>query len=479
MTLPLHLRSASDWLAMLARGETSSRELVELCLQRIEQLNPQLNAIVALDAESARAQAERADLARAHNAESGPLHGLPMTIKDTLEVAGFPCTSGAEKYRSYRPVRHAPSVQRLVDAGAIILGKTNAPQFGGDIQTDNLVFGATQTPWRDGHNAGGSSGGAAAAVAGGLVPLELGTDLAGSLRIPAHCCGITTHRPSTGLISVAGQLAGQPGRLAPMDMRATGPLARDPADLALALEVLIEPGRAAQLSRPRAAVDIAKLRLACWFDDANCPPDANVAAVLTRTRDKLAAAGASVQPLTPVADPSGMFESFLLLMYAAMSLEWPDSLMARLAESAAALQPDSQGLPGAMALGATMSHRSWLQHHEARLQLAEEVAGLLADYDALLCPVLHRAAWPHETTALARRTVKLGGREWPWMQQCFWIALPALLGLPATVIPAGLDSDGMPVGLQLIGARNTDFRLLQVAASLHMGLGGTPLPPER
>ncbi|MCC5870328.1 MAG: hypothetical protein JJU27_17645 [Gammaproteobacteria bacterium] len=471
MTLPLHLRSASDWLGMLARGETTSCELVELCLSRMEQLNPRLNAIVALDAKSAREQAQRADLARAHNADSGPLHGLPMTIKDTLEVAGFACTSGAEKYRNYRPVRHAPAVQRLVDAGAIILGKTNVPQFGGDIQTDNLLFGATQTPWREGHNAGGSSGGAAAAVAAGLVPLELGTDLAGSLRIPAHCCGVTSHRPTTGLVSVVGQLAGTPGRLAPMDMLAVGPLARDPADLALALEVLLAPGKAAQLSRPRGAVDLAKLRLACWFDDVDCPPDASVAAVLAGAAETLAAAGARLQSLTPVADPSGMFESFLRLMYAAMSVEWPDSLITRLTDSAAALPPDSRGLPGAMALGATMSHRSWLQQHEVRLQLAEQVEALLADYDALLCPVLHRTAWPHETTALARRTVRLGGRDWPWMQQCFWIALPTLLGLPATVIPAGLDSDGLPVGLQLIGARNGDFRLLQVAARLHKVLG--------
>ncbi len=257
-----------------------------------------------------------------------------------------------------------------------------------------------------------------------------------------------------------------------MDMLAVGPLARDPADLALALEVLIEPESLAQLSRTRGAVDIATLRLGCWFDDDISPPDANVAAVLARARGSLSAAGATVVPLTPVADRSGMFESFLRLMYAAMSLEWPDSLMARLKDTAAALPADSRGLPGAMALGATMSHRSWLQEHEARVQLAEEVEMLLNDYDALLCPVLHRAAWPHDTTALARRTVRMGGRDWPWMQQCFWIALPALLGLPATVIPAGLDSGGLPVGLQVIGTRNADFRLLAIAGALHAQLCG-------
>lgn len=478
MTVPLHYRSAGEWLALMEAGETSSRDLVELCLERIARHGGALGAVVALDAVSARAAADQADRARAHNAELGPLHGLPVTIKDTLEVAGFVCTSGAEKYRDYRPGRHAPAVRRLVEAGAIVLGKTNAPQFGGDIQTDNPLFGPTSTPWRIGHNAGGSSGGAAAAVAAGLVPLELGTDLAGSLRIPAHCCGIVAHRPSTGAVSALGQLAGQPGRRVPMDMLAAGPLARDPGDLALALEVLLAPGAAGRLGRPGRSAGPEALKLGLWLEAPESPPEPGVAEVLAAAVRRLEGAGVTTAPCLPVEDAGRIFELFLRLMYAAMSVEFPDSLLGRLAESAATLSAEDRGLPGAMALGATLSHRSWLGLQEERLALADQVARVFETHDALVCPVLHRSAWPHEATPVARRQVVLGGRAQPWMTQAFWIALPSLLGLPATVLPAGIDQvSGLPVGLQLIGPRHGDFRLLAIARQVHALLGGWRPPP--
>ncbi len=478
MNRALHYRSASEWLALMASGEITSRELVELCLARIDRHNRALNAVVALDAPAARAAADRADLARAHNAELGPLHGLPITIKDTLEVAGLPCTSGAEKYRGYRPARHAPAVRRLVEAGAIVLGKTNAPQFGGDIQTDNALFGPTSTPWQAGHNAGGSSGGAAAAVAAGLVPLELGTDLAGSLRIPAHACGILAHRPSTGAVSALGQLAGRPNRRAPMDMLVAGPLARDPEDLALALEVLVAPTEAGRLGRPQPAPAAASLRLGLWLEAVDCPPEPGVAGVLGQAVARLAGAGAGVAPCQPLEDAGRMFELFLRLMYAAMSVEYPDSLIARLAERARALPGDSRGLPGAMALGATLDHRGWLELNEERLVLGDRLARLFEDHDVLVCPVLHRPAWPHDEVPVARRQVMLGGQLQPWMAQAFWIALPSLLGLPATVLPAGIDAaSGLPVGLQLIGPRHGDYRVLAAAARVHALLGGGLPPP--
>ncbi|NNK06468.1 MAG: amidase, partial [Myxococcales bacterium] len=237
----LSLRSASDCLSALRKREVSSLELVDASIARIEALNPELNAVVATDYDRARDKARAADAARANGNALGALHGLPMTIKDSLETAGLVTTSGAPELRHHVPDEDAVAVHRALEAGAIVLGKTNLPIYAGDWQTYNAVYGRTNNPWGLARTVGGSSGGAAAAIAAGFVPLEIGSDIGGSIRTPAHYCGVYGHKPSHGIVPGRGHIPGPPGTKSEADLAVVGPLARTAGDLQLALDVIAGP----------------------------------------------------------------------------------------------------------------------------------------------------------------------------------------------------------------------------------------------
>ncbi|MBW2144220.1 MAG: amidase, partial [Deltaproteobacteria bacterium] len=193
-------KSATQLVRDIREGRISSSELLELYLERVERFNPDLNAIVATDIENARAKAKAADKAIANGDKTGPLHGLPITIKDTLEVKGMPCTSGAPLLKNHMPANNADVVQSLIDAGAIVFGKTNVPLYGGDMQSFNDVYGTTNNPWDLKRTPGGSSGGAAASLSAGLCGLDMGSDIGGSIRTPSHFCGLYGHKPSFGIV---------------------------------------------------------------------------------------------------------------------------------------------------------------------------------------------------------------------------------------------------------------------------------------
>src|ERR1700694_3687334 len=230
-------------LTRAVRNRTiSSRELLDHILARVDQHNPGLNAIVAFDLDRARAAADAADAATTKGDAAGSLHGLPMTVKDVWETEGLVTTSGAPELKDYVPQADALAVGRLKAAGAIIFGKTNTPLYAGDFQTFNDVYGLTNNPWNTSRTAGGSSGGAAAAVAAGLTPLELGSDIGGSIRNPAHFNGGYGLKPSWGVVPSRGHIPGPPGSLVESDVNCNGPLARSLEDLRLALGVVAGPG---------------------------------------------------------------------------------------------------------------------------------------------------------------------------------------------------------------------------------------------
>src|SRR5690349_15997784 len=237
----LCLEPAHRLAALLRERAVSAVELLERHRERVERLNPALNAVIASDFDAARERARAADAATARGESWGPLHGLPMTIKDSFEYAGMATVCGAPALAQHRPRASAPAVQRLVDAGAVVFGKTNVPMYAGDVQTYNKVFGTTRNPWNPERTPGGSSGGAAVAMAAGLSALELGSDVAGSIRTPAHFCGVYGHKPSSGLVPMRGHIPGPPGTISDADLVAGGPLARSAEDLALALRVLSGP----------------------------------------------------------------------------------------------------------------------------------------------------------------------------------------------------------------------------------------------
>ena len=479
----LHLRDAVGLAAALRRGECSSRELLEHFLARIESLNPVVNAVVTLDAEGARARAEAADRALARGESWGPLHGVPITIKDSFETEGLRTTSGAPSLAAHVPRRDAVAVARLRRAGAIILGKTNTPLFAGDFQSYNAVFGITRNPWDPGRTPGGSSGGSAAAIAAGLSALELGSDLGGSIRTPAHWCGVYGHRPTHGLVPLRGHIPGPPGTLAEPDLAVAGPIARSAADLDLALGILAAPLDDAAVAwrlalPPPRRPQWREYRVAVWLDDPAFPVDGPVAEVLRHAVDALRREGLEVDETARPGAPLGdAFELFQRLMWPLTAAGFPGEVFARLARQADAA-PDDPSAAGRIARYGTARYRDWARANEARAQQRARWAEFFRDWDVLLMPVNQTAAIEHDTaTAMDRRVIRVNGAERPYLDVMAWIAPATLCLHPATAVPVGRTRAGLPVGLQVVGPYLEDRSAIDFAAGLGRLLGGVAAPP--
>ena len=447
--LDLDTVSASTLVAALRDRQVSSRELLDAYLHRIEVRNPALNAVVTLDVDRARAAADAADRATARGHATGALHGLPMTIKDSLETAGMRTTAGSPDLAAYVPASDADAVARLRREGAIIFGKTNLPVYAMDWQSTNPVFGTTNNPWDLNRTPGGSSGGAAAAVAAGLTGLEVGSDIRGSLRQPAHNTGVFTLKPSFGIVPTRGHIPGPPGTLSTPDMAVLGPVARSADDLDLALDVLAGPDPAAATAwrlrlPPARGRSLGDYRIAVWLDDPTCPVDADVLDVLVHAVDQLRTAGARLddqaRPLR-LDEASDVFER---LFAAAVS-------------------------PGAA---------DWNHVNEHRHQLRARWATFFEDYDALLTPVAPVAAIHHDHSPdVASRTITVNGAPRPYTDLSTWTGLAGGSYLPAAVAPAGLTPDGLPVGIQVIAPYLEDRTAVDIARHLQHVLGGFQAPP--
>src|SRR5215510_11145187 len=264
--------TAIDLAKKIRQREVSSREVLDHLLERVATLDKPINSVVTIDAARARAEADAADAALARGEVRGPLHGVPMTIKDSFQTAGMRTTSGAPELANFVPQEDAWPVAHLREAGAIIFGKTNLPIYAGDLQSYNEVFGTTNNPYDLTRTPGGSSGGSAAALACGFTPLELGSDIGGSIRLPSTMSGVYGHKPSYGIVPAHGQIPGPPGTLTQADIAVAGPMARTASDLAVALDLMSgpdmwnHPAWRLELPPPR-ATELASLRVACWFED--------------------------------------------------------------------------------------------------------------------------------------------------------------------------------------------------------------------
>lgn len=476
------LRSAGELAAALRSRELGSRELLEHVLARVERWNPGLNAIVALDLESARARAQAADEALARGECWGALHGLPITIKDSIEVAGMPCTSGAPELAGHRPATNAPAAQRLVDAGAIVFGKTNLPLYAGDFQSYNALHGTTRNPWDLERAPGGSSGGAAAALAAGLCGLELGSDIGGSIRNPSHYCGVYGHKPSHGIVPLRGHIPGPPGTRREDDLGVIGPMARSAGDLALALDLLAGPdeaaGRAWRLELPPArGVKLAGLRVAVWLDDPFCPVDAEVGDALQATVDALARAGVVIDEKARPVDARVSRATYSQLLYGVLGVGFPPALLAGCDAHAPQLEAADESLHALLVRGVAQRHRDWLAAHEQRLALCARWADFFRDHDLLLAPVMPTVAFPHDHSEIATRTIAVNGRPFPYLEQIFWAGLATVAWLPATAVPVGAGRSGLPVGAQLVGPFLEDRTPLAFAAAMADVVGGFLAPP--
>jgi amidase len=474
-------RTATELVSDLADGSASSRALLEELLERVARHNPKLNAVVTLDAEGARARADESDAMAARGVRRGSLHGLPMTIKDSLEVAGLRTTSGSIELAEHVSTVSSPAVALLERAGAVVFGKTNTPEFAGDWQTDNEVFGRTSNPWDQSRTSGGSSGGAAVAVATAMSPVELGTDLAGSIRVPASFCGVYGHKPSFGIVPGRGHDPGPPGRLARVDLGVIGPLGRSADDLELMLSVLAAPAgtdaRAWTLSLPPPRRGSLKdYRVAVWPDDPACSVDDAVAEVLASAVEALASAGAGIddraRPVS-LAAAARLFDRLQAPVGARMTRE----RFARLEDEVRRGPEAEAGGRGNYTRAEIQSHWEWLEADEARARLRAGLEEFFESFDVLLCPVVPVAAFPHDSRPPAERTLEVNGKTRSYFDLKGWMGLAGAAYLPATVAPAGFTSYGLPVGVQIIGAHLEDRTTIDFARRLAWVVGGFVPPP--
>lgn len=482
----LPFRSATDLLVALDRRETSSAELLELYLARVDRLAKTTNAVVTLDAERALAEARRCDEERSRGERRGALHGLPVTVKDSFETEGVRTTSGGTpELMSHVPAADSVVGARLKAAGAIVFGKTNLSTQAMDIQTYNAAFGTTNNPWDAGRTAGGSSGGSAVAMSCGLSSLEVGSDLGGSIRIPAAFCGVFGHRPSYGIVPTRGHIPGPPGSLAAPDLETAGPIARSAEDLDLALGVLARADvREAvawrlELPPPRRR-GLSEYRLAAWLDDPAAPVDASLRERLEAVVEELRAAGAEVD--TTARPGFTLVENarlFMRVLYGSMASGLPEAQFEKLKARAAVLASGDDSFAARLTRDTVQTHREFDLAREERERQRARWAELFTRYDALLCPVFPTPAFPHDQSPnIGRRTLSVNGAPQPYLGTLLgWPALSGLSSLPGTAAPVGFTKEGLPAGIQVVGPYLEDRTAIHVAKLVAEVSGGYVRPP--
>jgi amidase len=453
-------RSASDAADVLRSRELSARQLTEQLLDRIEDVNPSINAVVELRRAAALEEADAADAATARGDAVGPLHGVPMTIKDSFNVTGMHTTWGNPAFKDYVSEWDATVVRRLRRAGAIIIGKTNVHFMLADYgQTANELFGTTNNPWDVARTPGGSTGGGAAALSAGMTFLEYGSDVVGSTRIPAHFCGVYGLKPSVGIVPLTGlQPPGPPaGPSDMMYMSAVGPLARSAGDLRTALGVTAGPeGPAAHayswsLAPPR-HTQLKDFRVGVVLDHEMAPVSSDVASQLSNTVDALARAGATVVEGWPSGmDPVLDYESFGFHVQLFFAFQ----------------QPGEQ----------TSGLSDFIEHEHRRMAARAVWSRYFDDIDVFLCPANFTPAFPHDTRPFEERTISTPEGERPYDNQVFWVSHASLAGLPAAVAPIGKTPAGLPVGAQIIAPLYEDDTATTFAELLADAIGGYEAPP--
>ena len=462
-------RPATEILAALARKELSAVELLDMTLARSAAVNPRLNAVVAMDVAAARRAAEASDARRAQGLD-GLAEGLAVTIKDAFDVAGLVSTGGAPAWRDRVPEKDAAGVARLRAAGAVIYGKTNVPPYSGDWVAENPIHGRTLNPWDPERSPGGSSGGACVAVATGMSALEFGSDLGGSIRWPAHCCGLFGLKPTWGLVSTRGHRPPPPGIEVDADLSVAGPITRSARDLDLALAIMAGPpaldGVRPQIAPPR-KTSPKGLRVALWAEDPFAPADATVTEAARRAASLLAGAGAEVDDeARPGFRFAESFEVYSMLMHAIVAAGLPDKIRDRLAAEAANYAPGDISHPALQARAARLDVKTYAALQDRRAALKRAWDAFFTRYDVVLMPPAPVPAIPHPPAAMAERRLVVNGIARPYMDILHWVGLATVAHLPAAVAPVMRTDGGLPVGVQIVAAEGADRTAIAVAGML-------------
>ncbi|BAI61011.1 putative amidase [Methanocella paludicola SANAE] len=455
-------------------------------LDRIERMNPKINAVVTLDKDSALREAEEAEEALKSGALKGPLHGVPVTIKDSFETAGMRTTSGLPARSNYIPSKDATVVARLKAAGAIVMGKTNLPEFLSGCHCCNPIFGGTNNPWDVSRTPGGSSGGSAAAVASGMSALDIGSDIKGSIRVPAHFCGVYGLKPTDFMVSSTGHIPGTPRGLLRY-LISIGPLARSARDLRLALSIIGgEDGRLWEVPPmprfPPKNKEVGELKLVVSDSFPGLPVTEEIKSMVRHAGDLLSGQGATVEFAIPEKfNSQKAVESNQEVEMTAMYSRSPPWHIPRKVWQVMAQNAKNPFLRGSFA-GAGSDLYRYSKALGQRDAFIRKVESFLSGRDAWMCPVASIAAPRHEELKnfmeVMMADVEVEGVKTPYDVATFgYTSIFNLTGSPVVTIPAGFTKDGLPVGLQAVGKRWRDVQLLDVAEMIS-GIIGTYRPPD-
>ena len=477
-------KTAVELSAALAAKKVSAVELAQDAIARIERHDAKINAVCVRDFDRGLEAARAADAALARG-ERKPLLGIPLTVKEAFNIAGLPTTWGIPQQKDFVPGEDALSVTRVKEAGGVILGKANVPLGLGDWQSFNEIYGTTNNPYDLGRTPGGSSGGSSAALAAGYGALSLGSDIGGSLRVPAFHCGVYAHKPTFALLPSRGHtpppmppLPGEP------DLAVIGPMARSAADLSLLLDVMagpdpLEAGVAYKLALPPPRHgELKNFRVLVIDTDPVMPTDTSIRGTIDKLATNLAKAGVKIERKSPLLpDFNGSTRLYMRSLLAFLAISFPPEVYAGAQATAATLPPGANDLRTERLRGIVQSHRDWLIDSGARTRLRAQWRKLFESFDAVICPIMPTPAYPHDhSPEQEQRRIKVDGKDFVYPDQLAWPGIATLPGLPSTAIPTGF-ADGLPVGVQILGPWLEDRTPLKLAELIEREFGGF-VPPR-
>ncbi|HYA74816.1 MAG TPA: amidase [Roseiarcus sp.] len=477
-------KTAGELADALAAKQVSAVELAGDAIGRIESCEERVNAICVRDFSRALDAARAADKALARG-DHAPLLGVPMTVKESFNLAGTPTTWGFAPQRNFMPAEDALAVARAKAAGAVMLGKTNVPVALADWQSYNDIYGATNNPFDLARTLGGSSGGSAAALALGYGPLSLGSDIGGSLRVPANFCGVYAHKPTFALAPPRGHTPpGLPALPGLVDLAVIGPMARSAVDLARLLDIIAVPDELENGVGYRVAVPAARheslkdYRVLALAEHPLVPTEECVRAAIGDLTARLAKSGATVaEDSALLPDLANGARLYTRLLMATMAANWPPQVYAAMQDAAAALKDDDVSVSAEFARGAVLSHRDWVAADRRRNALRAQWRALFGAFDAVICPITPTPAFPHDHSPNQQaRRILINGEPQPYLAQLLWPGVATAPGLPATAIPIGRSPEGLPIGAQIIGPWLEDRTTLKLAELIEREFGGFAAP---
>jgi amidase len=476
-------RAASDLIADLAARRVSAVELLDQAIARITKLDEHINAMVVRDFDRAREAAVAADEALARG-EKRPLLGLPVTVKESFNIAGLATTWGIPAFKGRVAQEDSVVVERLKSAGAVILGKTNVPVALADWQSTNPIYGTTRNPYDIDRTPGGSSGGSAAALAAGYVALEAGSDIGGSLRTPAHYCGVYAHKPTYGLVPMRGHTfpVAQPLPGGGDGLAVVGPMARSARDLALALELIAGPDELTEgvayrlvLPRPR-HLALRDFRVLLIDKHPLAPTQEVIVQALARLEERLIKEGVTVGRASPkLPDLAEATRNYMRLLGPAMTMGRDPGYYERMKAIAESIS-DKDSLDAIYLRGANVGWREWKVADRARAGFQRRWRELFKEWDLVLCPVMPTVAFAHDSKDMFERRMDVDGLQQPYTHHIVWAGFATSAGLPATVAPIDRTPTGLPIGVQIVGPYLEDRTPILFAQQMERAFGGF-VPP--